>query len=146
MRSQAHAPTQCKLMFLLQGQKVSKFVYYGQNSLPSTPTLEVRGKEKFSKEDGLPKKGGEKSLYQRDSVSKGSSTIILNVVALGSVIAEALGSSFKGLRHSINARATWLPRTLTKNWTMLMMMVIRTGLRTTMNHLSRASHPLRKAD
>lgn len=106
MRSQAHAPTQCKLMFLLQGQKVSKFVYYGQNSLPSTPTLEVRGKEKFSKEDGLPKKGGEKSLYQRDSVSKGSSTIILNVVALGSVIAEALGSSFKGLRHSINARAT----------------------------------------
>ena len=92
----------------------------GEESPPSTPTSEVRGKEKSSKEDkstnevrksaetSAPQKGGKKSLAPKDSASEGSSTMTLNAAALGSVIAEALKSSFEGLRDSMNAGFTGL--------------------------------------
>ena len=51
-------------------------------------------------------KGGEKSLAPKDSASEGSSAITLNAAALGSVIAEALKSSFEGPRDSMNAGFT----------------------------------------
>ena len=76
----------------------------------------------------------------------------LNAAALGSVIAEALKSSFEGLRDSMNAGFTGLGDLIASHAdeepdaTMSMMTVIRKGLRTTMNHLSRASLRLRKAD
>ena len=92
----------------------------GEDSPTSTPTLEVKGKEKPSKEDkstnevrksagtSAPQKGGKKSLAPKDSASEGSSTVTLNAAALGSVIAEALKSSFEGLRDSMNAGFTGL--------------------------------------
>ena len=92
----------------------------GEDSPPSTPASEVRGKEKSSKEDKSTKevrksagtsasqKGGKKPLPPKDSTSEGSSSIDLNAAALGSVIAEALKSSFEGLRDSMNAGFTGL--------------------------------------
>jgi len=92
----------------------------GENSPPRTPTSEVRGKEKSSKEDkstnkmrksagtSAPQKGGKMSLAPKDSASEGSSAITLNAATLGSVIAEALKSSFEGLRDSMNAGFTGL--------------------------------------
>ena len=92
----------------------------GKDSPPSTPTSEVRGKEKSSKNDkstnevrksagtSAPPKDGKKSLAPKESVSEGSSTTTLNAAALGSVIAEALNSSFEGLRDSMNAGFTGL--------------------------------------
>ena len=136
----------------------------GKDSPPSTPTSEVSGKEKSSKEDkstnevrksagtSAPPKDGKKSLAPKDSTSGGSSTMTLNAAALGSVIAEALKSSFEGLRDSMNACFTGLGDLIASHAdeepdaTMSMMTVIRKGLRTTMNHLSRASLRLRKAD
>lgn len=50
-----------------------------------------------------PQKGGKKSPAPKDSTSKGSSAITLNAAAFGSVIAEALKSSFEGPRDSMNA-------------------------------------------
>ena len=91
----------------------------GEDSPPSAPTSEVRGKDKSSKEDkstnevrksagtSAPLKGGKKSLAPKDSASEGSSTMTLNAAALGSVFAEALKSSFfEGLRDSMNAGFT----------------------------------------
>ena len=92
----------------------------GKDSPPSTRTSEVRGREKSSKEDkstnevrksagtSAPPKDGKKSLAPKESVSEGSSTTTLNAAALGSVIAEALNSSFEGLRDSMNAGFTGL--------------------------------------
>ena len=92
----------------------------GEDSPPTTPASEVRGKEKSSKEDkstnevrksggtSAPQKGRKKSLAAKDSTSEGSSAITLNATALGSVIAEALKSSFEGLRDSMNAGFTGL--------------------------------------
>ena len=57
-------------------------------------------------EHQLPKKAGKNSLAPKDSASKGSFTMTLNAAALGSVIAEALMSSFKGLRDLIKAGFT----------------------------------------
>ena len=59
-------------------------------------------------EHQLPKKTGKKSLAQKDSASEGSSTITLNAAALCPVIAEALKSSFEGLRDLMNAGFTGL--------------------------------------
>ena len=87
----------------------------GEDSPPSAPTSDVRGKEKSSEEDksmnevrksagtSAPQKGGEKSLAPKESASEGSLTMTLNAAALGSVITEALKSSFEGLRDSMNA-------------------------------------------
>ena len=130
MRSQAHAPTQCKLtppwskhVFEVYGQKLDKSFQcptMGEDSPPSTLTSEVRGREKSSKEDknttevrksvatSAPQKGGKKSLAPKDSPSEGSSTLTVNAAALGSVIAGALKSSFEGLRDSMNAGFTGL--------------------------------------
>ena len=47
-------------------------------------------------------------LAPKDSTSEGSSAITLNATALGSVTAEALKSSFEGLRDSMNAGFTGL--------------------------------------
>ena len=92
----------------------------GEHSRPQTSTSEVRRREKSSKEDknttgvrklvriSAPQKGGKKSVAPKDSGSKGSSTVTLNAAALGSVIAEALKSSFEGLRDSMNAGFTGL--------------------------------------
>ena len=55
-----------------------------------------------------PQKGGKKSLAPKDSPSEGSSTLTLNVAALGSITAEALKSSFEGLRDSMNTGFTSL--------------------------------------
>jgi len=55
-----------------------------------------------------PQKGGKNSLAPKDSVSKGSSAITFNAAALGSTIAEALKSSFEGLRDSMNVGFTGL--------------------------------------
>lgn len=101
--------------FLPKDKNSANSFTMGDNSPPSTPTSEVRGKEKSSKEDkstnevrksagtSAPQKGGKKSLASKDSASEGSSAITLNAAALGSVIAEALKSSFEGLRDSMNA-------------------------------------------
>ena len=51
-------------------------------------------------------KGRKKSLASKDSASEGSLNVTLNVAALGSVIAEALKTSFEGLRDSMNAGFT----------------------------------------
>ena len=130
MRSQAHAPTQYKLTpprlkqdFEVYGQTLSKFLQFstmGDDSPSPTPTFEARGREKSSKEDknttevrksigtSTSQKGGKKSLTSKDSASEGSSNVTLNAAALGSVIAEALKSSFEGLRDSMNAGFTGL--------------------------------------
>ena len=130
MRLQAHAPTQCKLTpprfkqdFEVYGQTLSKFLQFstmGDDSPSPTPTFEARGREKSSKEDknttevrksigtSTSQKGGKKSLTSKDSASEGSSNVTLNAAALGSVIAEALKSSFEGLRDSMNAGFTGL--------------------------------------
>ena len=121
MRSQAHASTQCKLtpprfkqVFEVYGQTLSKFLQFstmGDYSPPPTPTSEARGREKSSKEDKntteVRKSGGKKSLASKDSASKGSSNVTLNAATLSSVIAEALKSSFEGLRDSMNAGFYW---------------------------------------
>ena len=55
-----------------------------------------------------PQKSGKKSLAPKDSPREGSLTATLNAAALGSVITEALKSSFEGLRDSMNAGFTGL--------------------------------------
>ena len=82
--------------FEVYGQKLSKFFQFstmGEDSPPPTPTSEVRGREKSSKEDknttevlksvatSAPQKGGKKSLAPKDSASEGSSTLPLNAAA-----------------------------------------------------------------
>ena len=130
MRSQAHAPTQCKLTpprfkqdFEVYGQTLRKFLQFstmGDESPSPTPTFEARGREKSSKEDknttevrksvgtSTSQKGRKKSLASKDSASEGSSNVTLNAAALGSVIPEALKNSFEGLRDSMNAGFTGL--------------------------------------
>ena len=92
----------------------------GDDSPPPTPTSRARGREKSSKEDknttevrksggtSTSQKGGKKSLASNDSASEGSLNVTLNAATLGSVIAEALKSSFEGLRDSMNAGFTGL--------------------------------------
>ena len=92
----------------------------GEDSPPSTPTSEVRKKEKSSKENksrnevrksagtSAPQKGGKTSFAPKESASEGSSTMTIIAAALGSVIAEALKSSFEGLRDLMNAGFTGL--------------------------------------
>jgi len=53
-------------------------------------------------------KGRKKPLAPKDSASERSLTITSNAASLGSVIAEALKSSFQGLRDSMNASFTGL--------------------------------------
>ena len=92
-----------------------------QECSPSlTPTSAVRGKEKPSKEEqgsnevrksagtSASQKGGKKLPAPKDNTSKGRSNITLNAAALGSALAEALKSSFEGLRDSMNAGFTGL--------------------------------------
>ena len=102
----------------------------GEDSPPPIPTSEFRVREKSSKEDknttevrksvgrSAPQKGAKKFLVPKDSASEENSTVTSNAAALGSVIAEALKSSFEGLRDSINAGFTglapWLSRKLKK--------------------------------
>ena len=87
-----------------------------QECSPSlTPTSAVRGKEKPSKEEqgsnevrksagtSASQKGGKNLPAPKDNTSKGRSNITLNAAALGSALAEALKSSFEGLRDSMNA-------------------------------------------
>ena len=59
-------------------------------------------------ENRLEQTGGKKFLAPKDSASEGSSAITLNAIALGSVIPEALKSSFEGLRDSMNTGFTGL--------------------------------------
>ena len=85
-----------------------------------TPTSAVRGKEKPSKEEqgtnevrksagtSASQKGGKKLPAPKDNTSEGRSNITLNAAALGSALAEALKSSFEGLRDSMNAGFTGL--------------------------------------
>ena len=92
----------------------------GEDSHPPTPTSEVTGREKSSKKDknttevrksvgtSAPQKGGKKSFAPKDGTRKGSSNVTLKVAALGSVITEALKSSFEDLRDSMNASFTGL--------------------------------------
>ena len=109
--------------FEVYGQKPSKFLQFstmGEDSHPPTPTSEVRGREKSSKKDknttevrksvgtSAPQKGGKKSFAPKDGTRKGSSNVTLKVAALGSVITEALKSSFEDLRDSMNASFTGL--------------------------------------
>ena len=101
---------------------LSKFLQFstmGDDSPSPTPTSEARGREKSSKEDkkttevrksggtSTSLKGGKRSLASKDSRSKGTSNVTLNAATLGSVIAEALKSSFEGLRDSMNAGFYW---------------------------------------
>ena len=92
-----------------------------QECSPSlTPTSAVRGEEKPSKEEqgsnevrksagtSASQKGGKKLPAPKDNTSKGRSNITLNAAALGSALAEALKSSFEGLRDSMNAGFTGL--------------------------------------
>ena len=86
----------------------------------STPTTAVRGKEKPCKEEqgtnevrksagtSASQKGGKRPPAPKDNTSEGSSNITLNAAALGSALAEALKSSFEGLRDSMNAGFTGL--------------------------------------
>ena len=53
-------------------------------------------------------KGGKKLPAPKDNTSEGRSNITLNAAALGSALAEALKSSFEGLRDSMNAGFTGL--------------------------------------
>ena len=127
MRSQAHAPTQCKLtpswskhVFALRTKTLHNSSTMGEDSPPSTSASVAKGKEKSSKEDkstnearksagtSASQKGGKTPLLPKDRTSEGSSSIDLNAAALGSVIAEALKSSFEGLRDSMNAGFTGL--------------------------------------
>ena len=116
-------PPRFKQDFEVYGQTLSKFLQFstmGDDSPSPTPTSEARGREKSSKEDknttevrksvgtSTSQKGGKKSLASKDSASEGSSNVTLNRAALGSVIAEALKSSFEGLRDSMNAGFTGL--------------------------------------
>ena len=83
MRSQAHAPTQCKLtppwskhVFEVYGQKLDKFFQFptmGEDSPPSTLTSEVRGREKSSKED-------KNTTEVRKSVATSAPQNILDIV------------------------------------------------------------------
>ena len=78
------------------------------------------GKEKASKEEqgtnevrksagtSASQKGGKKPLAPKENTSEGSSNITLNAAALGSALAEALKSSFEGLRDSMKASFTGL--------------------------------------
>ena len=86
----------------------------------STPTTAVRGKENPSKEEqgtnevrisagtSVSQKGGKKPPAPKDNTSEGGSNITLNAAALGFALAEALKSSFEGLRDSMNAGFTGL--------------------------------------
>ena len=86
----------------------------------STPTSAVRGKEKPPKEEqgtnevrksagtSGSQKGGKKPPVPKDNTSEGSSNITLNAAALGFALAEALKSTFEGLRDSMNAGFTGL--------------------------------------
>jgi len=82
-------------------------------------------------------------------VNEGSSAVTLNAIALGSVIAEALKGSFEGLRDSINAGFAGLGNLIASHFgddggeDSGVPLLIRACLRTTLNHLSRTSHPLR---
>ena len=86
----------------------------------STPPSAVRGKEKPSKEEqgtnevqksagtSVSQKGGKKPPGPKDNMREGSSNVTLNAAALVSALAEALKSSFEGLRDSMNAGSTGL--------------------------------------
>ena len=123
----AHAPTQCKAYAILvearfcSKDKNSAHFFTMQECSPSlTPTSAVRGKEKPSKEEqgsnevrksagtSASQKGGKKLPAPKDNTSEGRSNITLNAAALGSALAEALKSSFEGLRDSMNAGFTGL--------------------------------------
>ena len=123
----AHAPTHCKAYAILvearfcSKDKNSAIFFTMQECSPSlTPTSAVRGKEKPSKEEqgsnevrksagtSASQKGGKKLPAPKDNTSKGRSNITLNAAALGSALAEALKSSFEGLRDSMNAGFTGL--------------------------------------
>ena len=105
--------------FEVYGQTLSKSIQFstmGDDSPSPTPTFEARGREKSSKEDknttevrtSTSQNGGKKSLASKDSASEESSNVTLNAAALGPVIAEALKSSFEGLRDSMNTGFTGL--------------------------------------
>ncbi|KAK2551372.1 hypothetical protein P5673_027771 [Acropora cervicornis] len=88
----AHGPTQCKLTpprfkqdFEVYGQTLSKFLQFSTTALPQPPLSRLE-----------------------DSASEGSLNVTLNAAALGSVIADALKTSFEGLRDSMNAGFTGL--------------------------------------
>ena len=123
----AHEPTQCKACatlvearFCSVDKNAAKFFTMQACSPSSTPTSAVRGKEKTSKEEqgtnevgksagtSASQKGGKKPPAPKDNTSEGSSNITLHGAALGSALAEALKSSFEGLRDSMNAGFTGL--------------------------------------
>ena len=113
-------PSWSKHVFALRTKTLQIFFTMQECSPSSTPTSAVRGKEKLSKgEQGTnevrksagtsaSQKGGKKLPAPKDNTSKGRSNITLNAAALGSALAEALKSSFEGLRDSMNAGFTGL--------------------------------------
>ena len=112
-------PSWSKHVFALRTKRCKIFTMQ-ECSPSSTPTTAVRGKEKPSKEEqgtnevrksagtSASQKGGKKPSAPKDNTSEGSSNITLNAAALGSALAEALKSSFEGLRDSMNAGFTGL--------------------------------------
>ena len=123
----AHAPTQCKAYAILvearfcsKDKNAAKFFTMQECSPSSTPTTAVRGKEKPPNEvqstnevrksagTSASQKGGKRHPTPKDNTSEGSSNITLNAATLGSALAEALKSSFEGLRDSMNAGFTGL--------------------------------------
>ena len=113
-------PSWSKHVFALRTKTLQIFFTMQECSPSSTPTSAVRGKEKPSKEEqgtnevrksagtSASQKGGKKLPAPKDNTSKGRSNITLNAAALGSALAEALKSSFEGLRDSMNAGFTGL--------------------------------------
>ena len=123
----AHAPTQCKAYAILvkarfcsKDKNSANFFTMQECSPSSTPASAARGKEKPSKEEqgtnevrkstgtSVSQKGGKKPPAPTENTSEGSSNVTLNAAALGSALAEALKSSFEGLRDSMNAGLTGL--------------------------------------
>ena len=123
----AHAPTQCKAYAILvkarfcsKDKNSANFFIMQECSPSSTLASAARSKEKPSKEEqgtnevrkstgtSVSQKGGKKPPATKDNTSEGSSNITLNAAVLGSALAEALKSSFKGLRDSMNAGFTGL--------------------------------------
>ena len=117
----AHAPTQCKAYatlvkarFCSKDTNSANFFIMQECSPSSTPASAARGREQSTnvvrKSTGtlVSQKGGEKPPAPKDNRSEGSSNITLNAAVLGSAVAEALKSSFEGLRDSMNAGFTGL--------------------------------------
>ena len=109
-----------KARFCSKDKNSANFFTMQECSPSSTPASAARGKEKPSKEEqgtkevrkstgtSVSQKGGKKPPAPKDNTSEGSLNVTLNAAALGSALAEALKSTFEGLRDSMNAGFTGL--------------------------------------